>query len=202
MDLIVNSLMKGGTMKSAFANECFAFLLATSCFIAGIATANERAHPVQEYIMICDAISSSGGRVGDASNQLVFTLGESSVGGSSSGDGYMLRSGLSFPFMISTDVIDEPIVLTTALHLPFPNPFNPKTRIRYDIAEDAVAELAVFDVQGRKVKTLASGRHWPGSYEVQWNGQNAQGVSVSSGVYFSCLRIDDELQIQRLVLLK
>lgn len=65
----------------------------------------------------------------------------------------------------------------------YPNPFNPTTRIAFALPEPAEIELAIFDISGRLVKTLAAGRKQTGRHEVIWDATNQQGAPVSSGVY-------------------
>lgn len=71
-----------------------------------------------------------------------------------------------------------------ALHQNYPNPFNPTTTIEFAIAKSSLAEIAVYDVLGRKVSTLVSGQLNPGTYTTQWNGADSRGVAAGSGVYF------------------
>jgi hypothetical protein len=83
-----------------------------------------------------------------------------------------------------------------------PNPFNPVTRIGYSLKEDGTAELAVFNTAGRRVRTLVMGLVPAGEHEVTWNGLDDRGTPVASGVYFYRLRVGDELETRRMVLVK
>ncbi len=87
------------------------------------------------------------------------------------------------------------------LHKNYPNPFNPLTRIEYELGEATDLTLEVFNVLGQRVKLLASGRQLAGSYSVTWDGQNNYGVSVPAGVYFYQLRTDTGFQETRKMLL-
>jgi hypothetical protein len=71
----------------------------------------------------------------------------------------------------------------------YPNPFNPSTNIFYEITRGALVQLRVTDLLGRSVSTLVNDSKQPGSYEVQWEGKDAKGAEVSSGVYLLILRI-------------
>ena len=71
-----------------------------------------------------------------------------------------------------------------ALEQNYPNPFNPTTTIRFAIQRSAMTDIAVYDVLGRKVATLASELLTPGYYTVRWNGTSGYGNNVASGVYF------------------
>ena len=71
-----------------------------------------------------------------------------------------------------------------ALTQNYPNPFNPATTIPFAIARTARTEIAVYNILGQKVATLANELMTPGYYKVQWNGTNTSGAAVASGVYF------------------
>ncbi len=78
-----------------------------------------------------------------------------------------------------------------ALEQNYPNPFNPSTTITFAIQKAAIADVAIYDVLGRKVKTLASERLSPGTYSTEWNGVNDHGNAVSSGVYYARMSASD-----------
>jgi hypothetical protein len=73
----------------------------------------------------------------------------------------------------------------------FPNPFNSRTRIRFDIPENHQAgkmiSLLIYNSRGQKVKTLYQGEVSPGSYEIGWDGLSDGGMPVSSGIYYTVL---------------
>ncbi|MBI4720014.1 MAG: T9SS type A sorting domain-containing protein [Chitinivibrionia bacterium] len=75
----------------------------------------------------------------------------------------------------------------TVLHQNHPNPFNPSTIIRYELAKTGRVTLKLYDVSGALVKVLEDRDREPGRYEVGWNGLNERGEHVSSGVYFYVL---------------
>lgn len=71
-----------------------------------------------------------------------------------------------------------------ALHRNYPNPFNPRTSIPYDLAEGGDVILRIYNLLGQEVRTLVRERQAPGRYTVQWSGTDNRGAPVSSGVYF------------------
>ncbi|MGD9899818.1 MAG: lamin tail domain-containing protein [Calditrichaceae bacterium] len=91
-----------------------------------------------------------------------------------------------------------------ALHRNYPNPFNPSTRISFDIPSDkggsVNAEIAVFDVLGRKIKTIISDSFAPGTYEIEWDGKNEQAIPMSSGMYFLTLKSDTYVSTRKMIL--
>ncbi len=83
-----------------------------------------------------------------------------------------------------------------------PNPFNPTTTIKYAIAGDNPVSLVIYDVAGRKVRTLVNERQRADVYRVVWDGVNDAGVKAASGVYFYKLAAGKFTQTKKMVLLK
>ncbi|MBT3252550.1 MAG: M6 family metalloprotease domain-containing protein [Candidatus Marinimicrobia bacterium] len=84
----------------------------------------------------------------------------------------------------------------------YPNPFNPSVTIKYAIPAGVDISLTVYDISGREIANLASGEQPAGSYEVNWNGINDSGKSVSTGVYFARLEAGDFSQTIKMVYLR
>ena len=84
----------------------------------------------------------------------------------------------------------------------FPNPFNPGTNIGFFLAEAAPVRLQVFDLAGQQVRTLVSSQLPGGGHKVFWDGRDAAGSLVSSGVYFVRLEVGRARQVRRMTLLK
>ena len=95
---------------------------------------------------------------------------------------------------------------TVLLHN-YPNPFNPETWIPYHLAEAAEVTLTIYAVDGTVVRTLALGHQSAGFYQSRsraayWDGRNAQGEPVASGVYFYTLRAGDFSATRKMVIRK
>jgi hypothetical protein len=88
------------------------------------------------------------------------------------------------------------------LHSPFPNPFNPVTTLRYDLPRISRVSLIVYDVLGRKVKRLLDGQLEPGYHQLQWDGRNAGGREVPSGIYIARLVTPEYNKSIKMLLLK
>jgi len=71
-----------------------------------------------------------------------------------------------------------------ALYTPYPNPFNPTTQIRVDVAESGWVQLDVYDINGRLVRTLIDATLEHGHHEIEWDGRDRNGHMISTGVYF------------------
>ncbi|MDP7171931.1 MAG: T9SS type A sorting domain-containing protein, partial [SAR324 cluster bacterium] len=100
--------------------------------------------------------------------------------------------------------IDDEIELPTriALFPAFPNPFNPRTNIRYDLPQTGYVDLRIFDLSGREVRTLARGFDLAGTKTVVWDAKDNQGQNVSAGVYVYRLEAAGFVQSQKLIYLK
>ena len=84
-----------------------------------------------------------------------------------------------------------------------PNPFNPRTEIRYDLHATARVTLKVYSIAGRLVRELLDGEtQVPGPYRISWDGKDERGRRVTSGVYCYKLEADGEAATSRMVLLK
>jgi hypothetical protein len=91
----------------------------------------------------------------------------------------------------------------SASHPNVPNPFNPSTRIQFDLARDGRVRLEIFDVAGKLVRTLADGDlHRGYRHSVTWNGLDAAGRRVASGVYFYRLVTEDLAATRKMIVLK
>jgi hypothetical protein len=83
-----------------------------------------------------------------------------------------------------------------------PNPFNPRTAIRFSVASRGPVELSIYDVGGRLVKTLVDKPMDVGLHTVVWDGTDNKGHRIGSGIYWSQLEVGDYLSNKKMVLLK
>ena len=84
----------------------------------------------------------------------------------------------------------------------FPNPFNPTTTMSFFLPEKTRAVLSIYDVEGRLVITLVDDTSDEGLREVVWDGKDANGSQVGSGVYFYRLKAGSQTLTKTMVLLK
>jgi len=85
----------------------------------------------------------------------------------------------------------------------YPNPFNPSTTIKLDLAESGKIELAIYNIKGQKVKTLMDAYSTKGRFEITWRGIDDNKRSVASGNYFIKLKVNgEEKAVSKCVLLK
>jgi hypothetical protein len=89
-----------------------------------------------------------------------------------------------------------------ALSQNYPNPFNPTTKIEFTLSKSGLVILQIYDVLGRKVRTLVSEELSSGYKSVIWDGKNEDGKDVASGVYFYQLKVGDFSKPKKMLLLK
>ncbi|MCB2199859.1 T9SS type A sorting domain-containing protein [bacterium] len=118
-------------------------------------------------------------------------------------DGSLYVSSLTngiWKYQVTLDVEDVPIACLPdefTLLPPWPNPFNPSTRIRFLLGQTAEIALAVYNPRGQLVTQLAQGTYSPGSHQVEWNDP-----ALASGIYFVRLEVEGRHQIQKIARLK
>tara|TARA_B100000427_G_scaffold322404_1_gene324354 strand:- start:381 stop:2528 length:2148 start_codon:yes stop_codon:yes gene_type:complete len=100
--------------------------------------------------------------------------------------------------------VDVAIALPTefALQQNYPNPFNPSTQIQYAVPTDANVTIAIYDLMGRKVRTLVNGNVTAGYHTTMWNATNDLGQPVAAGMYIYTISSHDYLAKKKMVLLK
>ena len=107
---------------------------------------------------------------------------------------------------LPTSVRDQELMQTVlssfALYQNYPNPFNPTTTIQYDIPRNGEVNIAVYDIQGRLVRSLSNITQQAGRHTVMWDARNDVGANVSSGAYFCRIDFNNAVLVKKLVLLK
>lgn len=102
----------------------------------------------------------------------------------------------------SSAVDAPPIKSGLTLYPAIPNPFNPRTIIKYRLEDEAYVELEIHDSRGHLVKSLRSGVYGAGVHEVAWNGRDSQGRTVPGGCYVVSLISKSGRRSEKLTLLK
>jgi subtilisin family serine protease len=106
-----------------------------------------------------------------------------------------------------TDIVtstDEPVSIPHSFGLSqnYPNPFNAKTTIEFSLGVTGEVDLSVYDLLGRKITILESGKLNAGHYSLVWDGTNGSGKTVASGVYFYRIESPEGTRTMRMLLLK
>lgn len=96
-----------------------------------------------------------------------------------------------------------PVVMAKKLSLAaYPNPFNPATTICYSLPASGEVSVEIYNVKGRKVRTLVSGYRDAGSYSVVWNGEDDGEKPVASGLYLYRIQSGKNARSEKCLLLK
>lgn len=134
---------------------------------------------------------------GTAYNGKIYVIG----GATTVGVGNFHTTGVNEMFdpsgltAINDPVPDAPRAIR--LYQNFPNPFNPATQIRYDVATSGLVQLKIFDMLGREVATLVDGFQFAGAKEISWDGS-----SSPSGVYYYRLYAGETTEMRSMLLMK
>lgn len=102
-----------------------------------------------------------------------------------------------------TGVEDPPAPARYHLFQNVPNPFSPETTIEYEIADPARVVIHVYDLEGRLVRLLENQSRGPGRYPARWDGRDANGSRLATGVYFYQMSLDGvAVDMKKMVLLR
>ena len=89
-----------------------------------------------------------------------------------------------------------------SLYQNYPNPFNPSTNISYDLPENMMVSINIFDLMGRKVKTLINEYQPAGSKSIQWSGTDNYDRPIPAGMYLYTIHAGNFIQTKKMILLK
>ncbi len=91
---------------------------------------------------------------------------------------------------------------TFCLEQNYPNPFNGETRIDYQLKQDGVVDLSIYNLLGQKIRTLVAQTMQAGAYSIRWDGRNEQQLPVPSGIYLYILQTDGFKQSRKMQYVK
>jgi hypothetical protein len=111
-----------------------------------------------------------------------------------------LGGGSEFFGPVQGRAVSAPLAL--ALHQNVPNPFNPSTRISFDLTVETEVSLTIYDVGGRTVRRLVDGVHAAGNHDILWDGRADSGVEVGTGIYFYRLEVGDWSRTRKMMLIR
>ena len=127
----------------------------------------------------------------------IINVDPSYYGGNSPDMGAFESSYIGFLGLNNPGLPDE-----FALHANYPNPFNPITALKYDLLEDRMIKITIYDMMGRLVNNLVSARQNAGYKSIQWNATNNQGQPVSAGVYIYSIEAGEFRATRKMIFLK
>lgn len=97
---------------------------------------------------------------------------------------------------------EETTPMTFHLYENYPNPFNPSTKVVFDLPKTEQVNVAVYNILGQKVRVLASKKFTAGKHALRWDGKDDHGKAMSSGIYFLKFQSDSYSATQKMVLMK
>ena len=99
---------------------------------------------------------------------------------------------------------DSQIPTRVMLYQNFPNPLvgGNSTQIKFSLPKAENVSITVYDVAGRKVRTLASGVKQPGYHYIRWDGHNDKGARVATGIYFYQMKVGSKVMSKKIVLIR
>jgi len=103
---------------------------------------------------------------------------------------------------VPTDVAPAAVAHRAMLYPNVPNPYNPSTTLRFDLPAQGPVELSIYDAGGRWVRTLVRASLDPGPHSYVWDGRDAAGHSMASGIYLYRLTTVDGPQARKMVLVR
>ena len=101
---------------------------------------------------------------------------------------------------LSNDIFQYPAKYN--LNNCYPNPFNPITTLRYDLPENAMVSITIYDMMGRSIRSLVNSKQTAGYRSIQWDATNNLGEPVSAGMYIYMIQAGEYRKTKKMVLLK
>jgi hypothetical protein len=105
-------------------------------------------------------------------------------------------------YIANVDESSSDLPESSALSVPFPNPFNPRTTIDFALNRQQRVNISVFDMAGRRIDVLTERIYDAGSHAITWDGRDSEGREVSPGTYLVRLRTQDSVGSKKVVLLR
>jgi len=194
-----NSTLKIMVYKTVISDVGLKFVIPTSGSLGEIKVANTVTNAWEELTF--DFSSHIGLPEAIGIDQIVV-FPDFNLGGRAQ-DNIIYFDNISFsPTTVGVDNRSETLPQGFALEQNFPNPFNPFTTLRYDLPEDALVNITIYDMMGRVVKTMVNTEQNAGFKSVRWNATNDAGSAVSAGLYLYTIQAGEFRQTKKMVLLK
>jgi hypothetical protein len=162
----------------------------------------ELAGMIPEYVYLADTIEYLG------NNQIKLHLlfyDDNSYGYYGDGDGSNAGGTICYASMIVNvdSAISNPVKAPARIAVTnSPNPFNPVTAITFSLPAAGKASVDVFNLRGQLVKNLLDERMSAGEHTATWNGSDDRGANCASGIYFTRVRVGNDIQYHKMTLLK
>jgi len=178
-------------------------VLSVSVSLGGESVGETEGRFGDQVLVLERSVLGSGGSPGAADAWIMNgTLGQIASSGNRTGGLHPLLTGFwAFQPGAASALTGMPQQPTKDyLFQNFPNPFSSSTWIEYTLRRECAAELSVFDVKGRRVRTLLAVPQGPGRHTAVWDGCDEGGRRVSPGIYFYRLDVDNQGTVRKMVL--
>ena len=194
-----NSTLKIMVYKTVISDVGLKFVIPTSGSLGEIKVANTVTNAWEELTF--DFSSHIGLTEAIGIDQIVV-FPDFNLGGRTQ-DNIIYFDNISFySNSVGVDNRNETFPQRFALDQNFPNPFNPSTRIRYNVLEKEFVNITIYDMMGRQVKTLINQSQDAGFKSIIWNATNDHGKAVSAGIYLYQIQAGEYISTKKMVLLK
>lgn len=141
----------------------------------------------------------------DAGSVVFYVAGNAANGNNTNSGDFIYTHSVTVDQDLSTGIADGDsgtLPVRAELYQNVPNPFNPNTTISFSLSRASFVQLTIYNVTGRKVRTLLSRDQRAGTHTLDWDGRDRNGTSVASGVYFYRLVADGVVQTRKMMLLR
>ncbi len=177
------------------------------CILAGIVLQGEpmAQEPAQSSYRLQTSVMGGAGSPGASGGKRSNgTLAQPMPIGVGSSSGKTVYAGFwSRPWVLASILsIQDDLTLANRIYQNFPNPFTHATTIAYSVKTESMVEIAVFNVEGRRVRTLVSENAPPGRYFTAWDGKTDTGGEASPGVYFCRMTVADYREAKKMLFLR
>ena len=194
-----NSTLKIMVYKTVISDVGLKFVIPTSGSLGEIKVANTVTNAWEELTF--DFSSHIGLTEAIGIDQIVV-FPDFNLGGRTQ-DNIIYFDNISFySNSVGVDNRSETLPQGFALEQNFPNPFNPFTTLRYDLPENALVNITIYDMMGRVVRTMVNTQQNAGFKSLRWNATNDKGALISAGLYLYTIQAGEFRQTKKMVLLK
>jgi hypothetical protein len=179
--------------------------------IGGIAADGQPVSTVEEYNPATDTwkiksdmLTARWGLGSNAVNGTIFTFGGAVVTTEPWGPGLSTVEAYDPKLDTSVEIREtdtvKPLIFTLMQN--YPNPFNPTTTIAYDLPKAGHVRLVIYDVLGRRIRTLVDKQEQAGRLQTAWDGTDERGLPVAGGVYFCRMQTGDYSRVIKMALVR
>jgi hypothetical protein len=190
---------EGGEIKvldSIFLSKLLWLVLLPVCILVwiGFPVGLAAQDPAESSYRLQTSVMGAAGSPGaSGAKRTNGTLAQATPIGVGSSSGKTLYAGFwSRPWVLASILeTEDDLTLTNRIYQNFPNPFTHATTIAYSVKSESRVEIAVFNVNGQRVRTLISEQTPPGRHFTSWDGTTEAGSNASPGVYFCRMTVAD-----------